>query len=413
VRVLLSTYDSRGGVEPLVGLAVRLRELGAEAVMCAPPDCAERLAEVDVPLVPVGPPVHSLVHGTRPPSPADVPRRVAEVSAAHFGTLPTAAEGCDAVVASGLMPAKAAARSVAEKLGIRFISVTYCPIFLPSPHHRPFPLPGLPVPPEMTDPRALNDLDIQNYTALYGPSLNANRATIGLPPVSNVRDYVFGTHPWLAADPVLAPYPEPAGRGVVQTGAWMVPDERPLPADLEEFLDVGPPLVYVGFGSMRAPENVARVAIEAIRAHGRRAVVGRGWADLALIDDRDDCFAVGEVNQQALFRRVAAVVHHGGAGTTTTATQAGTPQVVVPQWADQPYFAGRVASLGIGAAHDVTAPTTESMSAALSTALTPETRARAKTVAGSIRTDGATVAAALLLDAASQDKPPAPVEVMP
>jgi vancomycin aglycone glucosyltransferase len=48
VRVLLSTYDSRGGVEPLVGLAVRLRAPGAEAWMCAPPDCAERLAAVGV-----------------------------------------------------------------------------------------------------------------------------------------------------------------------------------------------------------------------------------------------------------------------------------------------------------------------------------------------------------------------------
>jgi vancomycin aglycone glucosyltransferase len=169
----------------------------------------------------------------------------------------------------------------------------------------------------------------------------------------------------------------------------------------------------VGFGSMRAPEGVARVAIEAIRAQGRRAVVGRGWAGLALIDDRDDCFAVGEVNQQALFRRVAAVVHHGGAGTTTTAAGAGAPQVVVPQWADQPYFAGRVAGLGIGAAHDVTPPTTVSLSAALSTALAPQTRARASAVAGTIRTDGALVAARLLLDAASQGNPPAPVEVRP
>lgn len=50
MRVLLSTYDSRGGVEPLVGLAVRLQEFGAEVRMCAPPDCAERLAEVGVPL---------------------------------------------------------------------------------------------------------------------------------------------------------------------------------------------------------------------------------------------------------------------------------------------------------------------------------------------------------------------------
>ena len=45
--------------------------------------------------------------------------------------------------------------------------------------------------------------------------------------------------------------------------------------------------------------------------------------------------------------------------------------------ADQPYWAGRVAELGIGAAHDGPTPTTESLSAALRTALSPETRARA------------------------------------
>ncbi len=91
-------------------------------------------------------------------------------------------------------------------------------------------------------------------------------------------------------------------------------------------------------------------------------------------------------------------MHHGGAGTTTTATRAGAPQVVVPQATDQPYWAGRVAELGIGAAHDGPTPTVESLSAALAAALTPETRARATAVAGTIRTDGARVAAKLLLD---------------
>ena len=85
-------------------------------------------------------------------------------------------------------------------------------------------------------------------------------------------------------------------------------------------------------------------------------LLARGWADLDLIDDRDDCFAVGEVNQQALFARVAAVVHHGGAGTTTTAARAGAPQLVVPQGADQVYWARRVAELGIGTACDGPAP---------------------------------------------------------
>jgi vancomycin aglycone glucosyltransferase len=69
---------------------------------------------------------------------------------------------------------------------------------------------------------------------------------------------------------------------------------------------------------------------------------------------------------------------------------------------DQPYFAGRVASLGIGAAHDGPVPSTESLSAALRAALSPETRTRAAAVAGAIRTDGATVAATLLLDAVSR-----------
>jgi vancomycin aglycone glucosyltransferase len=177
---------------------------------------------------------------------------------------------------------------------------------------------------------------------------------------------------------------------------------------LEAYLNAGTPPVYVGFGSMPAPKGIARVDIEAIRAQGRRALVSHGWAGLALIDDRDDCFAVGEVNQRALFAQVAAVVHHGGAGTTTTAARAGAPQVVVPQMADQPYWAGRVATLGIGTAHDGPTPTTESLSAALRTALTPQTRARATVVAGTIRTDGATVAATLLLDAVSRERPPAP-----
>jgi vancomycin aglycone glucosyltransferase len=201
---------------------------------------------------------------------------------------------------------------------------------------------------------------------------------------------------------VLDPWQETPGLDVVQTGAWILPDTRPLPPELAAFLDAGTPPVYVGFGSMpmHASTDVAQVAIGAIRAHDRRAVVARGWADLALIDDRDDCFVVGEVNQQELFGRVAAVVHHGGAGTTMTAARAGAPQVVVPQAADQPYWAGRVTDLGIGVAHDGPTPTAESLSAALGVALAPATGARATAVAATIRADGATEAARLLLDGA-------------
>ncbi|MGI5203954.1 glycosyltransferase [Spirillospora sp. CA-108201] len=186
---------------------------------------------------------------------------------------------------------------------------------------------------------------------------------------------------------------------VVQTGAWVMPDERPLPQGLEAFLDAGAPPVFAGFGSVaaRAPKNLGQMAVEACRAHGRRVVLAGGWAREA--GEADDCFVVGEVNQQALFGRVAAVVHHGGAGTTATAARAGAPQVVVPRIVDQPYWAARVAELGIGAAHDGPSPTVESLSAALTRALAPATGARARAVGGTVGADGAIVAAKLLLDA--------------
>ncbi|MDX6431191.1 MAG: vancomycin aglycone glucosyltransferase, partial [Streptosporangiaceae bacterium] len=277
MRVLLSGYDSRGGVEPLVALAVRLRALGAEVRVCAPPDeeFAELLAGVGVPMVPVGLSVRALVTGVTPPSAAGLPQRAAELIAAQFDKLAAAAEGCDALVATGLLPAAAGARSVAEKLGVRYVYASYQPVTLPSPHHPPLQWPGQPFPPEVTDNLVLWDLDAQNANALFGAALNTHRASIGLPPVDNVRDYAFTDRPWLAADPTLAPWQEPADLDVVQTGAWILTDERPLPAELVAFLDAGTPPVYVGFGSMpmRASKDAARVAIEAIRAQGRRALV--------------------------------------------------------------------------------------------------------------------------------------------
>jgi vancomycin aglycone glucosyltransferase len=73
----------RGGdVEPMAGLAVRLRALGAEVRVCVPQNFAELLARVGMQLVPVGQPVRPMVTGATPPS---------------------AAEGCDALAPDGMM----------------------------------------------------------------------------------------------------------------------------------------------------------------------------------------------------------------------------------------------------------------------------------------------------------------------
>jgi vancomycin aglycone glucosyltransferase len=105
VRVLLSTYGSRGDVEPVVALAVQLLALGAEVRVCAPPDqdFAELLTRVGVPLVPAGRQVRPRVTGATPPSAAS-PRHAAEWVAAQYDTVAAAAEGRDARVAAGVTP---------------------------------------------------------------------------------------------------------------------------------------------------------------------------------------------------------------------------------------------------------------------------------------------------------------------
>ena len=72
MRVLLSTYGSRGDVEVMVGLAVRLRALDTEVRVSAPPH-----------------------------------KEFERLIAAQFDTVAAVAEGCDALVATGVMPAGA------------------------------------------------------------------------------------------------------------------------------------------------------------------------------------------------------------------------------------------------------------------------------------------------------------------
>jgi vancomycin aglycone glucosyltransferase len=385
----------------LVALAMRLREIGQEVRLCAPPDFREWAEGLGISFAPLGPELRSTAKPdsamTKGMASPEGRRAMAEAMVVNqFETLPEAAEGCDAVVAG--MALNIATRSVAEGKGIPYFFTAYCPITLPSLHHRPPVFRGwAPKNPDAAIPVLWAD-DAERWNEQWGGVLDAQRKLLGLPPVGDVRGHVFTEAPWLAADPVLAPWRGPSALDVHQTGAWILPDHSPLSPELEAFLDDGEPPVYFGFGSIRAPEEIAKAMIGAARAHGRRAIVFRGWTELSLIDDEPDCLAIGEVNQQALFPRVAAAVHHGGAGTTTAATRAGVPQVLVPQMFDQPYFAERVRDLGIGTS--ITGePTAESLTVALAEVLTPAVASRAKAIGGQVRVDGAEVAARSLMAA--------------
>jgi vancomycin aglycone glucosyltransferase len=384
---------------------MELRSLGHEARFCVPPDFREWIEGLGFHVTPIGPELRKMAAAGPPASASpltpEMRRKLAEGTVtAQFETVSGAAKECDILVAATAL--QIAARSVTETIGIPYVFVAYAPVVLPSPHHAPPPLPAVPGQPAAAAASngELWARDTERFNGLFGEVLNLHRATLGLSPVSDVRTHIFGDPVWLAADPTLGPWPDQSDVSVFQSGAWIVSDERPLPEELEEFLERGDPPVYFGFGSIRAPEGLSKAMIASARALGCRAIVSRGWADLSLTNEADDCLAIGEVNLQQLLRRVAAAVHHGGAGTTTTAAMAGVSQVVVPQVYDQHYWAERVRQLGIGTAHAAGTPSAESLTAALEQALRPEVGRRARVIAAGIRRDGAEIAARRIAEVA-------------
>jgi len=400
MRILLSTIGSRGDVQPLVALAAELEALGEDVHLCVPPDFRAWIEDLGFAVTPIGPEVRST--GKASPSasritPEQRRQMIEGTVAAQFETIGSAARGRDVIV--GATAIQIAAPSVAERMGIPYVFAAYCPNVLPSRHHAPPVLVSLgdSAPPPAADYTEHWIKDTQRSNDAWRGPLNTQRALLGLAAIDDVRSHVFTARPWLAADPTLGPWPESANDSVFQTGAWILHDDRPLAPEIESFLDAGEPPVYFGFGSIGAPANLSRVMIESARAVGRRAIVLRGWADLPLIDDGSDCLSIGEVNQQALFKRVSAVVHHGGAGTTTAAARAGAPQVVIAQHYDQPYWAQRVQQLGVGTAHAKPTPSVESLTADLERTLRSDIVARARAVGSEMRGDGARIAARALL----------------
>jgi vancomycin aglycone glucosyltransferase len=227
-------------------------------------------------------------------------------------------------------------------------------------------------------------------------AINEQRSKLRLAPIKRVWRHMLSQRPLLASDAVLAPAPRTTGMQATQTGAWFLSDPTPLPDYLEKFLAAGEPPIYFGFGSMPtvSPRETSRMFINAARALGRRAIISQGWANLDMIDNKDDCISIGAVAHNRLFQRVAAIVHHGGAGTTSAAARAGKPQVIVPHISDQYYWAHRVMELGVGVAtRDAMRLSTDELVGAVRHCMRPKVAASAHSLASRIELHGARIAA--------------------
>lgn len=403
MQVLLSSIGSRGDVQPILALGLELKARGHQARLCVAPNFKEWIESYGLECIPIGPDLRKLTGGTVPGKPvlpsSEQLQQLAEQSVrTQFQVIAEAARGCNLIVAGGAL--QIATRSIAELRKIPYVFAAYCPAILPSRQYPP-PKTGGHYSFELTETviQQLWTKNEQEFNDRFGATLNDERAKAGLGLVSSVRDHIFTESPWLAADAALAPAFPDAGMEVVQTGAWIRSDQTALPDDLENFLAKDTAPIYLGFGSMRASEQTARMLIEAARAVGLRSILSKGWANLMPSDTGDECFSIGEVNHEKLFPRVAAIVHHGGAGTTTASARAGRAQIIIPHNYDQFYWAHRVHQLGVG----VSGPTRDDLSVdtlvqAMRECLQPEVTRRAQALAGRVELHGAHIAAERLID---------------
>ena len=112
------------------------------------------------------------------------------------------------------------------------------------------------------------------------------------------------------------------------------------------------PRIAVTLGTV-APNVTGLGPIERVLAAARSIeaefVLAIGNTDTSSLDKLpDNVRLAGYVPLGPLLATSTAVIHHGGAGTTLTALDAGLPQVVVPQGADQPMNAAAVDKRGTG-----------------------------------------------------------------
>ncbi len=349
MRFLIAPIGSRGDVQPLLGLAVRLKSSGHDVTLATGPNYEAEARAFGIPFVPVGLDIEAHLRERRfemtPVAAATELFRQARLWVAPIvETLLPLAKEHDIVVGAG---PQISAPTAAEAAGKPYWFVAYTPLALRSDHHMPFTFP-------VSGPRPLNRLGWTLFyaaaRAVFGGALDEKRRALGMPPVGDSVEHFFPhARSIVACDGELFPAPPDLRTRLAPVGAFHLPDDRPLGAELERFLDAGDPPVYLGFGSMSDPDplRTSRHVVDAARACGARLVLSSGWAGLhARADDR--VFIAGAVPHAKLFPRCALAVHHGGAGTTSAVARAGIPQVIVPHAFDQIPHARRIVEAGLG-----------------------------------------------------------------
>jgi len=362
MNITILTQGSRGDVQPYVALGIGLKNAGYHVRMPAPEVFRQLIGDAGLEFVPNHgfdpqefirtPEIQAAARqGGQVKALASLLRKAGPLLEGMFDEYWRTSAGADALIASTLlfgMP------DCAEKRGIPLINAPIHAMLVPT---RAFPATffapwGARV--NIFANRITHSIVQLAFWMMFRAALNRWRLKMGLPRIGNYFDWLQARNvPTLYGfSPSVLPTPNDWPLNHHVTGYWFLeepPGWQPPPA-LINFLESGPPPVYVGFGSMNAqdPARMTSLVVNALAISGQRGVLASGWGGLHTESLPETIFPIHEIPHSWLFHKMAALVHHGGMGTTAAGLRSGIPSIILPLGGDQTFWADRVQRLGVG-----------------------------------------------------------------
>ncbi|MGB8981094.1 MAG: glycosyltransferase [Anaerolineales bacterium] len=356
MKIAILTYGSRGDVQPLLALALGLKERGHSVRLAAPLRFKNFIEEQGVGFVPLA------------GDPEDLSRRLNDAGYNFIKMVRELMNHAVGIGADVLRQTEAAcqdvdlilhtfthavgAHTLAREKKIPDIHVQIFPMFGSTGDYPNVTLPDL-------GSHSLNRLThtlsekITWWTARIGFERVRRRA--GLP--KRKLYWPFDNDPLRPRTPILCAWSPgilPASSDwppeMHVTGYYFLRNNADqLPSELQSFLQVGEPPVCISFGSMvhRDMKRVDRVIHESLRQAGKRGIILSGWSRVGARSSKDVLYLEAAPHDR-LLPLCEMVIHHGGAGTTAAGLRAGIPNIVVPFTADQPFWGRRVHAIGAG-----------------------------------------------------------------
>lgn len=339
MKISIVVYDTRGGVQPMLALAVGLIKNGHEVLFCANPENEKLVTSYNCSFIPFGPNVKEQMKinaaTKKSPDSLSSAKGLKKEIENQIEFLPKIIEGSDLVLASGIV---FGVRSAAEIANVPFQLVIFYPSALGPGKNGSF----------------LDRLKFNMGTSMLNTflksAINKKRKEAGVHAISDVVKYFGGDNIIVASDVALNKVQEGVKATYTQTGYLFLPPLQALPKNVEDFIASGNPPVFISFGSnpISNPNKLTDMFENVSRETNQRLIISRGWAELANVNSSSNVMYVGDMPFELLFPQMSSIIHHGGSGTMAYAAKAGVPQAAFPYMFDQFENRKTIVKLGLG-----------------------------------------------------------------